>query len=87
MRHRVALILQAIAGVFGFYGVGRLIMAQWARGLIEFFGLGLLVIVMLPMLGVNLFGRSVWYGMYCQSIVQIALSGLLTWSFWRDLRR
>jgi len=87
MRYQAALIFQAIAGAFGFYGVGRLIMAQWGRGLIELLGLGLLVIVVLPMLGVNLFGRSVWYGMYCQGILQIILSALLTWSLWRDLKR
>lgn len=63
MRRRVALILQAVAGAFGFYGLGRLVVGQWARGLVELLGLGLLVIVALPMLGVNLLVAP--FGMGC----------------------
>jgi len=87
MRRRVALVLQAIGGAFGFYGIGRLIMGQWGRGLGEFFLGVVLVLLALRMMMIAILGRQMWDGMGLQGLAQIALSALLTWSLWRDLKR
>lgn len=87
MRHRMALILQAIAGAFGLYGIGRLIMGQWARGLAEFFGGIVLVVLLLRMMMIAILGREIWDDMGLQALAQVAVSALLTWSLWRDVKR
>lgn len=87
MRRRVALILQAIAGAFGLYGIGRLIMGQWGRGVAEFLGGIVLVLLLLRMIMIAILGRQIWDGMGLQGLAQITISALLTWSLWRDLKR
>lgn len=83
MRQKMALASQFVVGLFGLYGVGRLIMGHWARGFVELIGVTLVVIMLWPMLYVPVIGHNT----LLQVGPQIMVAVLLTWSLSRDLKR